>query len=139
MARRGQGLLGRGALVVLLCAFAGSVAGASHAAGAEICPVKAVFVPSELATKYTGSVLGTTPSDVSYKWTVALALVDPAGAPAPGVPGTGAAVDPGCDNAHLPGGAAGAPETFSWPNQTDSFTWFHGDKGSYSDGYGCNH
>lgn len=79
-------VLRRGALALLVCAFAGGAAGTAAASGARITPIKAVFVPSELATHYTVGVIDQAPSDISYKWKLELALVDPAGAPAPASP-----------------------------------------------------
>jgi hypothetical protein len=132
-AARPWGIVAAGAVVAL------TLAGPARAAAPEITPITAVFVPAELATKYTVATTGTAPADATYTWTLHLTLVDPAGAPAPGLPDSGAAVDPTCDNAHLPGGSAAGGDTFVWKKVGSSFTWFHGDKGSYPDGYGCDH
>lgn len=105
----------------------------------HISPIGAVFVPSKLATRYSVTLVGTPPPQVTYTWTLTLALVDPAGSPSPASPDSHAAVDPTCDDAELPGGTRAGDDRFTWTNQSDSFLWFHGDKGSYGDSYGCDH
>ena len=115
------------------------------------CPVTgAPFPPNppECATHYSVRTLHAPEgATLHYEWFIQLKLIDNEGAPEPGTPGSGADFDPTCDNAELPGskvveGAAGASGVvYSWENQKNTFVWYHGDKGVYSDNpsYGCDH
>ncbi len=105
-----------------------------------------VFVPKELATKYTVSVVpyGHAKLRLRYEWALALELVDPPGVPLLGNPDSGAAFDPTCNNAHLRGGKPLASTRWAalyvWENLTGEFTWYHGDPGAYpGSNYGCDH
>lgn len=66
-----------------------------------IGPISAVFDPAARATSYhvLRFAFKGKRSDVTLTWTIHLQLVDKAGAPEPGTPGSRAAVDLGCTNA----------------------------------------
>jgi hypothetical protein len=123
----------------------------------HLAPVTSVFDPLNLATKYTAAASDSAPTaTLTYTWSLSLELVDPKGAHATGIPGSHAAVDPGCDDAYFPGGkrvppAPGLgglstlvpgftpPETFVWTIDVPAFTWYHGDPGTYpASRYGCD-
>jgi hypothetical protein len=113
-----------------------------------VTSVKSVFIPTELATKYTVDYTDVSKgSEGSDAWTLVLTLVDPAGSSPPGLPNSHAAVDDTCDNSKLPGGdtltlndGAKIHSIGVWLRIGESFTWFHGDKGSYlPSAYGCDH
>jgi tetratricopeptide (TPR) repeat protein len=103
-----------------------------------------VFVPIELATKYTVSTLAHVRAKLTYDWVLSLGLVDFPGAAPPGNPDSGAAFDPTCNNAYLAGGMLESfdqwSDTYVWTKLGADFTWYHGDKGSYlPSAYGCDH
>jgi hypothetical protein len=105
-----------------------------------VTPVESVFVPEELATRYTVQAKDAPTATLTYTWTLTLTLVDPAGAPAPGIAGSGAAVDPGCDNTLLTGRTALGDNAYVWYGLGPGFTWYHGDVGAYpGSSYGCDH
>jgi hypothetical protein len=120
-----------------------------------ITDLTSVFDPKHLATDYTVAASSSAPgATLDYEWSLGLRLVDRPGSPAPGIPGSGAAIDLSCNNSYLPGGTvllhpaalvqllAGflAPVTIVWTNQDSTFTWYHGDVGSYAGSpYGCQH
>jgi len=128
-----------GSLGALLLALVMAGPGTAAAPKLSIPPIQAIFLPTKLATSYTVAPIGEAPKGLTYKWTLQLTLVDPAGAPSSAESDAHAAVDPTCDNTELPGGKAAGGETFVWDNLGGSFIWYHGDKGAYPDGYGCNH
>ena len=119
------------------------------AAGAlawSITPIDAVFSQACYCTDYQVKI--SAPNHLSSNdqwrvtWTIKLILVDSAGAPDPSTPGSGAAVDSGCDNN---GKATSSPfvESIS-PSSTTDLTWYHPDASSSVPGggagsYHCNH
>src|SRR5579872_2460194 len=97
----------------------------------RINPITAVFVPALRETQYSFRLSNydlslTYAEPTSVEWSLHLELVDKAGAPDPGSPGSGAAVDYGCNNAGI-----GIPEPESMkvkPSQTSwTFVWHHPD------------
>jgi hypothetical protein len=109
----------RAFLAIAACCVLTIGAGASRAS-AEGSPltmsaIQATFVETEFATHYTVDAFDLNPKKLTYRWTLELELIDKAGAPNPGLPGSGAAVDLGCDN-H---GKLVAT--------TDEFVWHHAD------------
>jgi hypothetical protein len=125
-----------------------------------VSSIEAVFVPAELATKYTVTANDTSLAigeKLTYHWELDLERVDPPDTSPPGYQHTdpkapfyaSAAVDLSCNNAKLAGGKQssftmedGATlNDILWTNLEAGFTWYHGDKGSYPDdpGYGCDH
>src|SRR5579884_1217730 len=131
-------------LSLLLCVpLVAAVSGGrarSAASPLTIGPIESVFVPGELATKYTVEASDRTGARITYHWFLTLALVDPAGAPAPGIPGSGAAVDAGCNNSFVAGGEEIDPNRYLWDDLEDTFVWYHGDHGAYPGStYGCDH
>ena len=117
-----------------------------------LSPVSAVFVPGDLATRYTVTATDTQPSrTLTYRWVLTLMRVDPVGSSPAGYQSTdptaanysSAGFDPTCDNAKLPGGSGditSTSATYTWSNQANSFEWYHGDAGSYPGStYGCDH
>ena len=109
-----------------------------------ILGMKSVFVPIELATKYTVDVVNRRGAKITYDWTLSLGLVDFPESMPPGNTDSGAAFDPSCDNAYLPGGSIDSfnewSDTYLWTKLGAEFTWYHGDKGSYpASSYGCDH
>jgi hypothetical protein len=123
-------------------------AGASLAASADkpkpslsISAITAKFDAKNLATNYTITVTETKrgiEGYISTDWKLALGLVDSAGASPPGRGDEHAAVDASCNNSRLPGG-----KNLEWGYLHElgrTFTWFHGDVGSYAgSAYGCDH
>ena len=115
-----------------------------------IGPIDAAFDPACYCTDYQVTVFVTTvsaPGSWNVTWTLQLMLVDRAGMPDPSVPGSGAAVDPGCDNKGA-GTVHPVTEALSFAangeKDTSSFTWYHPDPatpaGGYPAGtYHCNH
>jgi hypothetical protein len=117
-----------------------------------IGPIIAHFVEKEFMTDYTGTVLGDSKAgpvpaaDFTFTWRLELTLVDRDGAPDPGVPSSGAAVDLLCNNDRK-----GIPEPFisrqhfhagaSYGVEYDFFGWYHPDPGKDPplDVYHCNH
>jgi len=117
-----------------------------------ITPISAVFVPKKLATKYTIHVSSNGGGDVTYTWSLSLQQIDPdKSTPSgfqssnPGAPNyASAGFDPKCNNSLLPGAklnsAAGSRADYAWSGLSDTFTWYHGDVGSYpGSSYGCDH
>src|SRR5438132_594457 len=101
-----------------------------------------VFLPRDFATHYSVAPTDKHPKrKLHYTWTLALKLVDPAGAKAPGVADSGAAVDPPCTDSKLAGGSRSGEATYVWQSLGKEFVWYHGDKGDYPDApaYGCDH
>jgi hypothetical protein len=95
----------------------------------SIGPIVATFIPNARETRYSVSRyhLNGKPETVTVTWALHLELVDKAGAPEAGTPGSGAAVDLGCTNAGV-----GLPEhpqkaVVERGNQTPSFIWHHPD------------
>jgi hypothetical protein len=108
----------------------------------SIGSIDAVFVPAMRATRYTVSRfhLNGKAEKVTVTWKLALELVDKAGAPDPGTPGSGAAVDVGCTNAGV--GTPNPAATVVEPGHpTSAFTWHHPDAAdSVPPGkYNCDH
>lgn len=111
----------------------------------HIDPIDAEFVQTEFATHYTVTMTPdttTAPKSLIVTWTLALQLVDPAGAPDPTTPGSGAAVDTACTNAGV-GTSAPVQDTvpLAEPTSTDTFRWTHPDPANSTPPgtYGCNH
>jgi len=116
-------------------------------------PLKATFIPKDFATQYTFTATDTNPRAKIKEtdWYLTLRLIDEAGAPAPGVPNSGAEYDALCGNAKQPGGTQmysapawrqyGASSAYKWQHLGRSFLWYHGDQGVYATpvGYGCDH
>ena len=116
----------------------------------HIAPVSANFDQATFSTQFTAAISGNTqggttlalPKAMTVSWSLKLQLVDPAGAPNPTNPGSGAAVDIGCINAGV-----GTPNPLvdnlvpSGPSASDVFSWFHPDPASSTPPgkYGCNH
>lgn len=108
-----------------------------------ITDVSASFDQATYSTSYEIDIdaFNPGPPALSVSWTLSLTLVDPAGAPDPATPGSGAAVDVGCNNKGVgvanPYVDARAPRT-----QVSTFIWTHPDRqlpdGSLS-GYNCDH
>jgi hypothetical protein len=144
------------ALAIVACAL---LAGEAHAgkptkseestAGPlSVSSLKAVFEPKLLATKYTVDVTDLSAKKPQFEWVLELRLVDPAGSSPVGNPASHAAVDSSCNNAYLPDGTSSDNGRFGdgfytytyWTKLGETFTWYHGDKGSYPpSGYGCDH
>jgi len=108
-----------------------------------ITRISAHFDSAERATTYRatwGSLNKSKTTKVTVTWTLTLKLVDPAGAPAAGEPGSAAAVDLGCtnDSVGLPGHEQTSVETVV---PYFSFTWHHPDAADSSPPgkYHCNH
>lgn len=108
----------------------------------SIGPITAVFIPAMRATRYTVSRfhLNGKAESVTVSWKLTLELVDKAGAPDPGTPGSGAAVDLGCTNAGvgIPHPSATAVEP---GHPTTAFTWHHPDAADSvpAGKYHCDH
>jgi hypothetical protein len=102
-------------------------------------PISALFEPANRQTRYgLGTVWRKRPITVS--WSLSLQLVDPAGAPDPGTPGSGAAVDIGCSNAGI--GTPHPVVTKVDVNRgTPEFTWHHPDAAESKPAgkYDCDH
>lgn len=107
--------------------------------------IKAVFLPASLATEYSVDITDVSKEKQQVTWSLQLKLVDPANSSPPGNLASHAEVDPSCNNAQLKGGEAEAFEEsqipiYNWTNVGDTFTWYHGDEGSYpGSDYGCDH
>jgi hypothetical protein len=114
-------------------------------------PITAIFIPALRQTDYDVDVSGPVKDGgygIKVAWTLDLELVDPAGAPASGEPGSAAAVDIGCNNA-----GDGSPNTPSHgyyvgthfenkkPTAIFGFIWHHPDAAESipSGKYHCNH
>lgn len=63
-----------------------------------LTPITAAFVQVEFATHFNVHATDTAGRTLTYNWSLKLQLVDPADAANPGLPGSHAAVDPGCNN-----------------------------------------
>jgi hypothetical protein len=104
--------------------------------------MEAEFLPQTFQTEYTEIVrnIGPGPSDGHISWSLKLQLVDRAGAPDPTNPGSGAAVDLGCNN-HGVGIPHPAVFTLTVPMGNYTFHWHHPDAAnSYPHHwYNCNH
>ena len=92
-------------------------------------PISANFIQLQFATFYSVNPKEVAALPLKYAWKLSLQLVDPAGAPNPGEPGSGAGVDTGCTNngvltANSPG-----------------FVWHHPDAANSNPPgvYHCNH
>jgi len=85
----------------LLFVLASSAAATTPDYSFVIGPISAVFNPAARATSYhvLRFHMNGRQTAVTMTWTLHLQLVDKAGAPSPGTPGSGAAVDTGCTNA----------------------------------------
>ncbi len=116
-----------------------------------VSPIFAVFLPRKLATQYT---VNATPSGgaklPAFRWTLTLEQIDPDKSSPPGFQSSdpkaplyaSAALDPACNNSELPNGRQitnTSKAGYVWSGLSNEFTWFHGDKGSYPDTYGCDH
>jgi hypothetical protein len=118
------------AACALLAAASGAVARSTGPAPTiSIGPIVATFIPKAFETRYSVSRyhLNGKPETVTVTWTLHLKLVDKAGAPDAGTPGSGAAVDLGCTN-----NGVGLPEhpqktVVERGNQTPYFIWHHPD------------
>lgn len=109
----------------------------------------ATFIPKYRETDYRIKVHGPVDGVIDITWTLQLELVDPAGARAPGEPGSAAAVDLNCNNAG--DGSPNKPSKGTLNDtthnvvtgraQSSAFTWHHPDAAeSVPVGkYHCNH
>jgi hypothetical protein len=121
-------------VAVILATCAAALAAAGLAATAKppptisIGPIVATFIPSTRDTRYSVSRyhLNGKPETVTVTWTLKLELVDKAGAPDAGTPGSGAAVDLGCTNNGV-GTHEPQKTTVERGNQTPYFIWHHPD------------
>jgi hypothetical protein len=118
-----------------------------------VSPIFAVFLPRELATRYS---VNATPSGgaplPTLRWTLTLKQIDPDKSSPAGFQSSdplapnyaSAGLDPGCDNSELPNGQkttdTDGNAAYVWSGLSNEFTWFHGDKGAYpGTTYGCDH
>jgi hypothetical protein len=112
------------------------------AATISIEPIQATFIPAARETRYHVSRyhVNGKPTAVTVTWTLKLELVDEAGAPVPGTPGSGAAVDLGCTNNGV-GVTEPQKTVVERGDGTTSFTWHHPDAAdSVPPGrYHCDH
>jgi hypothetical protein len=109
-------------------------------------PIHAQFIQAKYETDYSIS----SPDeeglpfvgDNHFTWTLSLELVDTAGSPSPEMAGSGAAVDPACNDPDEIGRAQlGDGDQYRWTELGDTFVWHHGDIG-LNPGiptYGCDH
>lgn len=107
-------------------------------------PITATFNPEYRETRYRSVLHGSPGDPIHLTWTLHLELVDPAGTPAPGEPGSAAAVDPGCNNAGsgLPNKPVDYTHNITYDGAYHTgFTWHHPDLAdSIPPGeYHCNH
>ncbi len=140
--------MGRAFAALVLVSAAGFLAVAGRASVAaehptiEIGPIQAVFNPAGRLTRYSVSRyhLDGKPQTVTVTWTLKLELVDKAGAPDPGTPGSGAGVDLGCTNAGV-GTERPQVTTVERGDQTSQFVWHHPDPADSKPAgrYGCDH
>ena len=127
---------------VIFASSAAARPGSKPALSITIDPIEATFIPAARETRYhvfRYHVNGK-PTAVTVTWTLHLQLVEKAGAPDPGTPGSGAAVDLGCTNAGV--GVAEPQKTIvEVGNGTTSFVWHHPDAAdSVPPGrYHCDH
>ena len=136
-------------VIVSIVTLAGSLEPASAGPHGNlyrrIQPINALFVPALRETQYSFrlssyDLSGQYAEPTSVEWRLQLELVDKAGSPSPGTPGSGAAVDFGCNNAGV-----GIPEpekaTIKGGQTTWHFIWHHPDAiDSVPQGrYHCNH
>jgi PKD repeat protein len=77
----------------------------------SLSPITANFVQSQFTTHYSVFASDTAGHPLTYKWSLKLQLIDKSGAANPGLPGSHAAVDPGCNN-H--GKLTSSATTFAW-------------------------
>jgi hypothetical protein len=107
-----------------------------------IDPITATFIPAKRETEYSVSRyhINGKPTEVTVTWTLHLQLVDKAGAPDPGTPGSGAAVDLGCTNAGV-GVSEPDKSEVKIGGVTTHFVWHHPDPAdSVPQGrYHCDH
>lgn len=118
-----------------------------------LSPIFAVFIPGELATRYS---VNATPGGgaplPTFRWTLTLKQVDPDKSSPPGFQSSdplaplyaSAGLDPSCNNSLLPNGqqttSRDGSTAYVWSDLSNELTWFHGDKGSYpGSNYGCDH
>src|SRR5262245_14260612 len=94
-------------VTVVVAAAVGTACGNSDGGGAAdagrqtwgLYPITADFNQAKFATTYTAMLSGSPmPPTATFTWTLKLTLVDPEGAPDPSTPGSGATVDPLCNN-----------------------------------------
>jgi hypothetical protein len=92
-------------------------------------PVQANFNQAVFGTLYTVNPTELAGRPIGYSWQLALKLVDQAGAPSPDQTGSGAGVDPGCNNNNVLAGTAA------------QFIWYHPDavNSTPPGAYHCNH
>jgi hypothetical protein len=107
-------------LALAICCVAAVSVGATGLASAAdspltMSPITATFVSTEFATHYTVDAFDLDSKKLTYRWSLELELVDKAGAPSPDLPGSGAAVDLGCDNHG------------KLTSTADEFVWHHAD------------
>ena len=134
------------ALAACAFLFVGSSAvarpGSPPAHSISIDPIGATFVPAARETRYYVSRyhVNGKPTAVTVTWTLHLQLVDKAGAPDPGTPGSGAAVDLGCTNAGV-GASEPQKTTVEVGRTTTSFVWHHPDAADSvpAGRYHCDH
>jgi hypothetical protein len=108
----------------------------------SIGPIVATFIPANRETRYSVSRyhLNGKPETVTVTWTLHLQLVDKAGAPDPGTPGSGAAVDLGCTNAGV-GVHEPQKAVVERGHPTPYFVWHHPDPADSvpAGRYHCDH
>ncbi len=110
------------ALVALDAPPLGVSAGAATSS-IRLSRITATFVAAQFATHYDVSALDLARRPLTYHWTLHLQLVDKPAAANPGEPGSGAAVDPGCNN------------DGKLTSSAREFIWRHGDASLG----GCDH
>ena len=133
-------------VAIVVVALAGGAANADHAAAADrawitISPIEATFDPAGRLTVYqVQRETHGTQMPVTVTWTLKLELVDKSGAPEPGTPNSGAAVDVGCSNAGV-GVTEPDEHVVAVGHPTTKFIWHHPDPAdSVPPGkYHCNH
>jgi len=114
--------------IAVLVASAAAQPSAPPAGSISIDSITATFIPAKRETQYSVSRyhVNGKPTEVTVTWTLHLQLVDKAGAPDPGTPGSGAAVDLGCTNAGV-GVADPQKSTVKVGGGTTHFVWHHPD------------
>jgi hypothetical protein len=128
--------------IVVLVASAAARPDDQPAGSITIEPIYAVFIPAKRETKYIVNRyhVNGKPTTVTVTWTLHLQLVDKAGAPDPGTPGSGAGVDLACTNAGV-GVSEPQKATVAAGHPTPLFIWHHPDPAdSQPPGrYHCDH
>ena len=105
-------LISCGLLIGLhVTAETGAIAASNSTSSVNLSSITATFQQAEYATHYTVHASDNSGRALSYKWTLALQLVDKAGAANSGTPGSKAAVDPSCNNS---GKLSSASLEFIW-------------------------